>query len=77
MEEIILRFPYLAEDIFQNLNNEGLVKCREGGRVWQKFIDERNYPWIRIVHVPTVQKNGMTYLHLAVETGKLIWLTKL
>ena len=77
MEEIILRFPHLAEDIFQNLNNEGLVKSREGGRVWQKFIDERNYPWIRMVNIPTVLQNGMTYLHLAVRTGQIDMVDKI
>jgi hypothetical protein len=71
MEEIILRFPHLAGEIFQNLNNEGLVKSREGGRLWQKFIDDRNYPWIRMVNIPTVLQNGMTYLHLAVRTRQI------
>ena len=54
MEEIFQRFSHLAEQIFQNLKNEGLAKCREGGRFWQNFIDERNYPWIRIVNIPTI-----------------------
>ena len=77
MEEIILRFPHLAEDTFQNLNNEGLVKCREGGRLWKNFIDERNYPWIRIVNIPTILKDKTTYLHLAARTGQINMVEKI
>ena len=40
MEEIILRFPHLAEKIFQKLTNEGLARSREVERLWQKFIDD-------------------------------------
>ena len=54
MEETFQRFSHLAEEIFQNLNNKGLAKCREVGRFWKNFIDERNYPWIRIVNIPTI-----------------------
>ena len=71
MEEILKRFSHLAERIFLNLNNEGLAKCREGGIFWKNFIDERNYPWIRIVNIPTILPHGWTYLHLAVRNGQI------
>ena len=71
MEQIILKFPHLAHQIFQTLNNQGLSKCREGGRLWRTFIDKRNYPWIRIVNIPTILQLGKTYLHLAVRNGQI------
>ena len=71
MEQIILRFPHLAQQIFQILNNQGLSKCREGDRLWRTFIDKRNYPWIRIVNIPTILQLGKTYLHLAVRNGQI------
>ena len=88
MEQIILRFPHLVEQIFQKLNNECLAKCREGGRFWQTFIDERNYPWIRIVNIPTILRHGrmnvnvgvvvrLTYLHLAVQNGQIDMVEKI
>ena len=77
MEEIFQRFSHLAEQIFQNLKNEGLAKCREGGRFWQNFIDERNYPWIRIVNIPTILPHGWTYLHLAVRNGQIDMVEKI
>ena len=70
MEEIILRFPHLAEKIFQKLTNEGLAKSREVERLWQKFINEKNYPWLRIVNIPTILQNGNTYMHLAAQCGQ-------
>ena len=77
MEEMILRFSHLAEKIFQNLNDEGLAKCRESGSLWQTFIDERNYPWVRIVNIPTILQNGRTYLHLAVRNGQIDMVEKI
>ena len=65
----MLRFPHLAEQILQKLDNEGMAKSREVEKVWQKFIDERDYPWLRIINIPTVLPN--TYLHLAAENGQI------
>ena len=71
MKVVMLRFPHLAEQIFQKLDNGGLAKSREVEYVWQKFIDERDYPWLRIVNIPTVLKRAKTYLHLAAERGQI------
>ena len=70
MEEIILRFPHLAEKIFQKLTNEGLARSREVERLWQKFIDEKNYPWLRIVNIPTILQDRNSYMHLAAQNGQ-------
>ena len=67
----MLRFPHLQEQIFQKLDNESLFKCREVARAWQKVINGRNYPWLRIVNIPTILKKRRTYLHLAAETGQI------
>ena len=58
MEYLIERFPHIAEQIFEQLDNKNLSKCREVNKVWKNFIDERNYPWIRIVKIPTVLTKG-------------------
>ena len=77
---VMHRFPHLAEQILQKLDNEGLSKSREVGCFWQKFIDERDYPWLRIVNIPTVLPMrgegtqsgiGNKYLHLAAENGQI------
>ena len=70
MDNLILRFAHVVERIFEQLDDKSLAKCREVEKSWQKFIDERNYPWIRIVEIPKVLKYGFTYLHLAAQTGQ-------
>ena len=71
MNIIMLRFPHLAEQILQKLDNKGLAKSREVDCFWEKFIDERDYPWLRIVNIPTVLAKGNIYLHLAAEHGRI------
>ena len=71
IEDLMLKFPHLPEKIFQKLNDNGLVKSREIARSWQNFIDEKSYPWLRIVNIPIILKDGNTYLHIAAETGQI------
>ena len=67
----MLRFPHLPEQIFQKLDNENLFKCREVAKSWQNLIDGRNYPWFRIVNIPSILSKGNTYLHFAAKTGQI------
>ena len=71
IQDLMLKFPHLPEQIFQKLNLESLFKCREVAKSWQEVIDERNYPWPCMVNIPTILKQGNTYLHLAAETGQI------
>ena len=48
MEEVFLRFPHLAENIFKKLGNRDLSNCCEVGQSWKTFIDYNNLMWIRI-----------------------------
>ena len=62
----------MAQEIFEKLDNKSLTKCREVSKLWKDFIDERNYPWIRIVKIPTIQTgSGNTFLHLSAKTGQI------
>ena len=70
VQDLIHKFPHLPEQIFQKLDNESLFKCREVTKSWQNMIDRRNYPWLRIVNIPTLLNRGNTYLHLAAKTGQ-------
>ena len=72
MHDLMLKFPHLPEQIFQKLDNECLLKCREVSKSWQNIIDGRNYPWLRIVNIPSILKKGITYLHLAAKTGQIV-----
>ena len=71
MQNLMLKFPHLPEQIFQKLDTESLFKSREVSESWKNVIDGRNYPWLRIVNIPTILNNGNTYLHLAAKTGQI------
>ena len=71
MNEIILRFPHLMEQILQKLDNEGFAKSREVARSLQTFIDTKMYSWLRIVKIPTILNSRNTYLHLAAKHGQI------
>jgi len=47
MDEVILRFPHLAEKIFDELNDKSLFKCAKVSDFWQSFIEEQKSTWIR------------------------------
>jgi ankyrin repeat protein len=64
------RFPHLMEQIICKLDEKGLVKCREVSRTLQEFVDIKEYPWLRIVKIPTRLEKGDTYLDLAAEYGQ-------
>ena len=73
MEEAFLRFPHLPEQIFKKLDNESLTNSRVVGISWHNFIDNREYPWIRIKNIIDDLKqkcrDGETIFHLACREG--------
>lgn len=74
MNELIVRFPHLMKQIIQKMDNKGLTKSRVVARTWQEFIDEGNYPWLRIVKIPMTPKDRMgiyKYLYLAADYGQI------
>ena len=65
MDEFYRRFPHLPEQIFEKLDDESVLSSRVVARSWKKFINDRDYPWIRIQNmVADLRKNciddGMT-----------------
>ena len=70
MEVICLRFPHIADKIFELLNNKSLTKCREVHKTWLWFIDSADFPWCRILKNYPME-NGQTLLHIAAKTGQL------
>ena len=49
MDELLSRFPDIAEDIFESLDDEKLVQCKEASRSLMSFIDEDTKFWKRII----------------------------
>ena len=46
---IISRFPYIAESILKELDDECFVNCRKVSKSWGHFIDAKKLKWIRMI----------------------------
>ena len=51
MEEVLIRFFHLGEDIFDSLGKKSLITCNKVCRTWNVFIKERKFFWIKIIEV--------------------------
>ena len=47
LDEMMLRFPHIVQDIFEELDNKSLKKCRIVSRTCCGFIDNQKFYWIR------------------------------
>ena len=49
MEEVLLRFPYVGEEIFDLLDEKSLEKCKKVCKTWKFFIEDQNrkFTWIQ------------------------------
>ena len=73
MEDILWRFPHIGEQIFKNLANKNLVKCKTVSKSLNHFIINQKFYHLR-VHYENLQKNlddlGRTPLHIAATRGE-------
>ena len=51
MEEVLLRFHHIAEEIFDSLDGRSLKNCKKACRTWKNFICDPNqkFMWIQII----------------------------
>ena len=50
MEHHAFRFPHLASNIFDQLDNQSLVNCKEASRKLDNFFGNEKFFWLRIIH---------------------------
>ena len=50
MEQLALRFPHLASNIFKQLDNQSLVNCKETSQILENFYGNEKFFWLRIIH---------------------------
>ena len=48
MDEVLIRFPDAAKDIFKQVDDKNLAKCREVNKIWCNFVDNGKLLWRRI-----------------------------
>ena len=51
MDEIILRFPTIAQGVFKEIDNESLIKCKEISHLWNNLVDSQKEVWIRRIRL--------------------------
>ena len=49
MEEVLMRFHQIGKQIFEELNNQSLAKCREVNETWRLFIEGKKTLPFRII----------------------------
>ena len=51
MEEVLLRFHYIGDEIFYSLDEKSLENCKKVCRTWKNFIANPNkkFIWIQII----------------------------
>jgi len=73
MEEILLRFPLIGENIFKKLSNKNLIKCKKVGKTWERFIINEKFYKLKVKYEKIQKhynKNGETPLHEAAKNGQ-------
>ena len=51
MDELILRFPTIAVNVFKEIDNKDLMKCKEVSRLWSNAVDNQKEVWIRRIRL--------------------------
>ena len=49
MQEQFARFPHISEKIFDQLDDQNLVKCRRISKSWCKYLDDQKNLYIRTI----------------------------
>ena len=70
MEDVTQRFPNISRQIFENLDDESLVLCREVCKTWKSCIDGEKFYWIRII-MKYLQYSGEKSLRILFRNNDL------
>ena len=57
LDEMMLRFPHIVQDVFKELDNKSLTNCRNVSRVCCDFIDDEKFYWVRKIQNYVSMKN--------------------
>ena len=69
MEDVIQRLPNISLQIFENLDDESLVLCREVCKAWKSCIDGEKLYWIRIImkNLPYLEEKFLRILFRKID----------
>ena len=49
MEEVLLRFPHIGEQVFEELGDQNLIQCLSVSRNWKNLLEDCKFLWIRMI----------------------------
>ena len=49
LNSVLKRFPHLGVEIFNNLDNQNLTKCKEVSRYQRTFLEKEKHLWTRMI----------------------------
>ena len=49
MEEVLLRFPHIGEQVFEELGDQNLIQCLSVSRNWKNILEDCKFLWIRMI----------------------------
>ena len=58
MEEVISKFPNIAEKIFEELDNYHFIHCKIASKLWKNFMEESKFSYIRLIETTTKCPKG-------------------
>ena len=47
MDKILIRFPFVGQDIFKKVDDKTLANCKNVSKVWNNFLDNGSFLWKR------------------------------
>ena len=49
MEEVLLRFPHIGKQVFEELGDQNLIQCLSVSRNWKNLLEDCKFLWIRMI----------------------------
>ena len=53
MEQLVSRFPHIAEQIFEELDNYHFIQCKVISPTWKNFMEENKFSYIKYIKTLT------------------------
>ena len=61
MEEVLLRFPHIGEQVFEELGDQNLIQCLSVSRNWRNLLEDCKFLWIRMILGTSNPVNRVNY----------------
>ena len=68
MDELILRFPTIAVNVFKEIDNKDLMKCKEVSRLWSNAVDNQKEVWVRRIRLRFENLKALLKLNFGIFT---------